>query len=190
MIPAGFTRALDGFEAVAAAVPPECWGDPSPCEGWCAADVVAHVIGGLRAIQARAAGDQGTAGGRDPNVPADQLSVAGADPLRAWQRARADTIAALGPEAFARPVPLAWGSDMSLYEFVERYPLEILVHTWDLAEATGQSAVLDPDLVRAALASARQFAPAGRAAGLIGPEREVSDDADDRARLLALFGRG
>jgi hypothetical protein len=40
---------------------------------------------------------------------------------------------------------------MPLGEFLEQYPMEILVHTWDLAQATGQAAVLDPDLVRDAL---------------------------------------
>ncbi len=47
--------------------------------------------------------------------------------------------------------------------------------------------MLDPDLVRGALET--QFAAAGRAAGLIGPECAVADDADDLARLLAIFGR-
>ena len=86
-------------------------------------------------------------------------------------------------------MPLPWGGDLALREFVERYPLEILVHAWDLAQATGQAAVLDPDLVRDALETARLFAPAGRAAGLIGPERAIPADADDLTRLLALFGR-
>ena len=97
--------------------------------------------------------------------------------------------AVLGPAALARSVPLPWGGEMPLREFVQRYPLEIVVHTWDLAQATGQEAELDPDLVRGALETARQFAAAGRAAGLIGPERAVADDAGDLPRLLAIFGR-
>lgn len=98
-------------------------------------------------------------------------------------------MAVLEPAALARPVQLPWGGEMPLREFVEHYPLEILVHTWDLAQATGQAAVLDPGLVRSALGTARQFAPAGRAAGMIGPECAVADDADDLTRLLAIFGR-
>jgi hypothetical protein len=33
------------------------------------------------------------------------------------------------------------------------------------------------------------MAPRGREAGMVGPEVAVADDADDQARLLALFGR-
>lgn len=98
-------------------------------------------------------------------------------------------MAVLEPAALGRPVPLPWGGVMPLGEFLERYPVEILVHTWDLAQATGQAAVLDPGLVRDALPTARQFAPAGRAAGLVGPEYAVGEDAGDLARLLAVFGR-
>jgi uncharacterized protein (TIGR03086 family) len=97
-------------------------------------------------------------------------------------------MAVLGPAGLARPVPLPWGV-IPLGGFLERYPVEIVVHTWDLAQATGQAAVLDPGLVRDALEPARQFAPMGRAAGLIGPECAVAGDASDLARLLAVFGR-
>jgi uncharacterized protein (TIGR03083 family) len=71
----GFVRALDSFEAVVAGVPPGRWDAPSPCEGWCAADVAGHVIGALRAIEARATGRQ------DADSAADPGSAAGDDPL-------------------------------------------------------------------------------------------------------------
>jgi len=71
-------------------------------------------------------------------------------------------MAVLDPAALARPVPLPWG---------------------------GQTAVLDPGLVRDALGPARQFAPVARMSGLIGPERAVPGDAGDLTRLLAIFGR-
>jgi len=90
--------------------------------------------------------------------------------------------------ALARPVPLPWGQ-MRLGGFLERHPMEFLVHTWDLAKATGQAAGLDPELVRAALGPAREFAPVARISGLVGPEFAVPEDADDLTRLLALLGR-
>ena len=98
-------------------------------------------------------------------------------------------MAALDPVALGRPVPLPWSGSMPLGGFLERYPMEILVLPWDLAQATGQAAALDPDLVRDALDPAREFAPIARMSGLIGPECAVTEDADDLTRLLAIFGR-
>ena len=93
-------------------------------------------------------------------------------------------MAALDPAALARPVPLPAGGQMPLGEFLERYPVEIVVHTWDLAQATGQAAGLDRELVRDALEPARQLAPVFRAFGLVGPEGTVTEDAGDLTRLL------
>jgi uncharacterized protein (TIGR03086 family) len=179
----GFVRALDGFEAVLAGVAPDRWDAPSPCEGWSAADVAGHVIGDLRAVEEFATWRD------ESDSPADPGPAAGDDPLAAWRAARAGMMAVLEPAALARPVPLPWGGQMPLGEFLERYPMEILVHTWDLAQATGQAAGLDPGLVRDALGPARQFAPVARLSGLIGPECAVPGDADDLIRLLAIFGR-
>jgi uncharacterized protein (TIGR03086 family) len=182
VIPDAFVRALAGFESVLAGVAPDRWDAPSPCEDWSAADVAGHVIGNLRGIE-------GYAIGRYEEESANPRSAAGAYPLAAWRAARADMMAALDPAALARLLPFPWGR-MTLGEFVELYaPMEILVHTWDLTQATGQAATLDPGLVRDALGAARQFAPVARLFGIVGPECAVPDDADDLTRLLAICGR-
>lgn len=178
----GFVRALDGFEAVLAGVAPGHWSAPSPCAGWSAADVAGHVIGNLRETEALARGRYTEARAGDPG------SAVGDDPLAAWRVARAGMMAALDPAALARLVPGPWGL-MPLGEILERSAMEFLVHTWDLAQATGQAVVLDPGLVRDALGPARQFAPLARSFGLAGPECAVAEDADDLTMLLAIFGR-
>ena len=76
---------------------------------------------------------------------------------------------------------------MPLSEILEQSPMEFLVHTWDIAQSTGQATVLDPGLVGDALEPARQFAPLARLSGLVGPECAVAEDADDLTRLLAIF---
>jgi uncharacterized protein (TIGR03086 family) len=183
VVPDEFVRALDGFEAVLAKVAPGRWSAPSPCAGWSAADVAGHVVGDLREVEAYATRrDTGDRADDDPG------SAVGDDPLAAWRAARADMMAALDPAALARLVPLPWGQ-VPLGEFLGRYPVEILVHTWDLAQATGQAVMLDPGLVRDALGPARQFALAGRLSGLVGPECAVAEDAGDLTRLLAILGR-
>jgi uncharacterized protein (TIGR03086 family) len=179
----GFTRALDGFEAALAGIAPSRWSSPSPCAAWSAADVAGHVIAGLRGTEVLARGRY-----EDYEEPEHPGSAIGDDPLAAWRLARADMMAALDSSALARLVPGPWGP-MPLGEILERSPMEFLVHTWDLAQATGQAAVLDPGLVRDALQPARQFALLARGSGLIGPECAVPEDADDLTRLLAIFGR-
>lgn len=68
--------------------------------------------------------------------------------------------------------------------------MDILVHTWDLATATGQDATLDVDVVDACIALFLPAMPeAGRAAGIIGPAVDIGDDAPPQHRLLAALGR-
>lgn len=68
--------------------------------------------------------------------------------------------------------------------------LDLLIHTWDLARATGQDDTLDPGLVEALSA---MFVPdipdRGRQIGAIGPAVQVGDDASPQDRLLAAMGR-
>jgi uncharacterized protein (TIGR03086 family) len=182
VIPDVFVRALDGFELVLGGVTPGRWDAPSPCAGWSAADVAGHVVGNLRATEAFATGRD------DGDRDAHPISAVGDDPLAAWRVARADLIAVLDSRALAQTVPSPTGL-MLLGEFLKSCPMEFLVHTWDLAQATGQAAVLDAGLVHDALEPARQFAPVARLVGMIGPERPVAEDADDLTRLLAIFGR-
>lgn len=183
VVPEGFVRALDAFEAVLAAVPADRWLSPSPCEGWAAVDVAGHVTAGLLVVELRAAGRP------LPQDDPDWREVAGADPLASWREVRARMTAELTPAALDRRVPLAMGIEMTVREWIEQYPLELLVHTWDLARATGQTVVLPADLVDAALETAKAMAPRGREAGMLGAEVPVPGDADSQARLLALFGR-
>jgi uncharacterized protein (TIGR03086 family) len=182
VIPDAFVRVLDDFESVLAGVTPGRWDAPSPCPGWSAADVAGHVVGNLQATEAFATGRY------DGDRDAQPVSAIGDDPLATWRVARADLMAVLDSRALAQIVPSPTGL-MTLGEFLKSCPMEFLVHTWDLAQATGQAAVLDAGLVRDALEPARQFAPMARLVSMIGPECPVAQDADDLTRLLAIFGR-
>jgi uncharacterized protein (TIGR03086 family) len=68
--------------------------------------------------------------------------------------------------------------------------MDVLVHTWDLATATGQDPNLDPELVDACVAMFLPDMPErGRAAGIVGPAVDVPDDASPQDRLLGAMGR-
>ncbi|WP_165978631.1 TIGR03086 family metal-binding protein [Actinomadura darangshiensis] len=183
MIPEQFVRALDVFEGVLVAVPADRWLSPSPCEGWAGVDVAGHVIAGLLVVEMRAAGRA------LPENDPDWREVAGDDPPASWREVRARMTGELTPEALDRRILLGIGITVTLRNWLAEYPLELLVHTWDLAQAAGLPIVFDADLVRPALETARRMAQRGRETGMVGPEVAVAGEADDQARLLALFGR-
>jgi uncharacterized protein (TIGR03086 family) len=67
--------------------------------------------------------------------------------------------------------------------------LDIAVHGWDLATATGQDPTLDEELAGAVLGFARQTLTDTTRAPRIGPEIAVAADASTTERLVAFLGR-
>ena len=66
---------------------------------------------------------------------------------------------------------------------------DVVVHTWDLARATGLDDRIDPaDLERIRVA-AESFGDAMRGPNAFGPEVEPPAGADDQQRVLAFLGR-
>lgn len=82
------------------------------------------------------------------------------------------------------------GTEWSGAEATAGTSMDLLVHTWDLATATGQPVDLDPVVVEACV---RMFLPhmpeMGRAAGIVGPAVEVPADASAEQVLLGAMGR-
>jgi uncharacterized protein (TIGR03086 family) len=67
---------------------------------------------------------------------------------------------------------------------------EVLVHSWDLARATGQDFVLDPQLAALVHGLYSSVPLEGmRANGILGPEVRVPADAPIADRMLGLLGR-
>jgi uncharacterized protein (TIGR03086 family) len=68
--------------------------------------------------------------------------------------------------------------------------VDVLVHGWDLARATGQHATLDSHLAEPALEISRNLVSDQlRAAGAFGPEVAASAGASTADRLVAFLGR-
>lgn len=66
---------------------------------------------------------------------------------------------------------------------------DTLIHTWDLARATGQDEALDPDAVAQAIESLFPIDDVIRRPGGFGPKIDPPPDADDQTRLLNFAGR-
>jgi uncharacterized protein (TIGR03086 family) len=67
--------------------------------------------------------------------------------------------------------------------------IDVLIHGWDLAVATGQNTKLDADLVKACLAVVEPQAELLRGSGGFGDHVDVPEGADPQTRLLVLLGR-
>ncbi len=66
---------------------------------------------------------------------------------------------------------------------------DVLIHTWDLARATGQDERLDPQAVSEMYAGMQPMDEMLRGSGQFGPKVAVPDDADEQTKLIAFVGR-
>lgn len=67
--------------------------------------------------------------------------------------------------------------------------LDLLVHGWDIARATGQDETLPAQEVHRVYGDALSLGDNLRLDGVCGPAVEVPDDASEQDRLLGLLGR-
>jgi uncharacterized protein (TIGR03086 family) len=172
------------FEAAAhrgaktmAAVAKEQLTGPTPCDEWSVQHLMDHMAGGPAYLLAAAEG----------RTPAQVKGVTADD-----YRERVDeALAALAdPAVLTRKCASPLGFEWTLAEAAAGTFMDTLVHTWDLAVATGQDSTLDPALVEACVAMFLPDMPErGRAAGLVGPAVPVPTDASDQDRLLGAMGR-
>lgn len=171
-----YRTAVAGFDAVISQVSDDQWTSDAPCDGWTAAHVVGHVIGGMRIV----------AGG---SWDGTDLERAGDDPKASYAAARDAALGNLTDEALAEVKPGPAG-DMALDDMLAMFLTnDILIHTWDLATATGQQVTLDPALVESAHAGLVRAGDFIRAPNIFGPAVEPPAGADAQTKLLCFAGR-
>ena len=184
-----YRRAIIRAKDVVAQVKQEQLDSPTPCAEWNVRTVINHLIGG---IEQTTAGLLGNALKFEPGTAeSSYLSETIAIKLsQAYERESDAVLAAAGqPGALERVVPTRFG-EMPMAQFLMGIALDQLVHTWDLARATGQDATLDPGLVDMAFPVLQPgFAEMGRQGGLIGPEVPVPDGASLQDRMIGYMGR-
>ena len=116
--------------------------------------------------------------------------LAGDDPAAAYAEAAAAALAAAAAGDTLTRVHVTPLGDMPGPALAGFTTLDVLVHGWDLATATGQPADLDGRLAAHVLGFAEQAlaTPESRAAR-IGPAVPVAADAPVTHRLVAFLGR-
>jgi uncharacterized protein (TIGR03086 family) len=170
-------------------VPEDQLDGPTPCPDYCVGDLVDHVGGLALAFTAAATKDTGGDGSQGPSGDAARL---GED----W---RARIPLALAGLAQAWRQPAAWsgmtqagGVDLP-GEIAGLVALdELVLHGWDVAQATGQAYECEPAILEAVYQFVAPLAVPGQEAqreGLFGPVVEVPGAAPLLDRVIGLSGR-
>ncbi len=172
-----FERATAHAAAVMSDVSAGQLDGPTPCADWDVQQLIDHMVGGTDYLLAALAGEPPPA--RVGRTVEDYRH--GLEQLHSGLRA---------PGGLERTCMSPLGFEWPVAHAVAGTFMDALIHTWDLATATGQDASLDPQLVDACIAMFLPDMPErGRASGLVGPAVTVPDDAPPQDRLLAAMGR-
>jgi uncharacterized protein (TIGR03086 family) len=180
-----FARAVSTAATVIEGVRQDQLAGPTPCAEYDVGELLEHVVGVLHRVAAL---------GRDGEVPPGPLGARGIAPdhwLDAWLDAADRCRDAWRDDAtLTRTIRLPW-AEMSGASTLLAYTMEITVHTWDLATATGQAVAWDDEVVDVAFEALVQHLPAAPRGGFV-PFHEVCatpPDASPIDRLVAWSGR-
>lgn len=175
-------KAVENFAQRVQQVSVDQWSQPTPCSEWDVRELVNHVVNEERwvkpLVEGRTIEEVGS------SLDGDLL---GDDPVGATAAAGSEAVGAFDEGVPQKvTVHLSFG-DTPVDEYAMQLVADHLIHGWDLAAATGQNRLLDPELVNAV---ADWFAPQEelwREAGAIGPRSDAG--GDPQSDLLAAYGR-
>jgi uncharacterized protein (TIGR03086 family) len=177
-------EALASTRRYVAGVEPDQWTHPTPCADWNVRALVNHVVVGNLWAAELARGhtidDVGT------RLDGDQL---GPDPLHAYDHsAQAAAVAFEQPGALEAPCAVSYGPIPGSVYAGHRF-IDVLVHGYDIAVATGQNPRLGPHLAEACWGIVEPQLASFRASGMFGPDPDGPVPTDPQRRLIAALGR-
>ena len=183
-----YQKATSGVSKMISGIKQDQISAQTPCSEWKVNDLINHLIGGAGHLKASLAGSSGQAnpgGGSSPSVESD-IAKLGAS----YKALVAEVLQeASKPSTLEAKVPTPAG-EMSGDQFIGILFLDNLVHTWDLAKATGQDTNLDPALTEVCY---NMFVPGlvdmGREHGAFGPVVQVPASASTQDKMLGYMGR-
>lgn len=172
-LPAVHAAALADVHRLVEAVRPDQLDTPTPCPDWDVRSLRGHLVAGNRRFAAAAAGESLMALIGDVASESDGQAYA--------ESARAAIEAWRAPEALAQD---------NATMLMTVHLAESLLHGWDLARATGQTARFSDEALDVVEPFAHQMMPADRPAGMgFGPATEPPADASRLDQLAAFYGR-
>src|SRR5436190_17951896 len=176
---ARYRRIADAFTARVVAVPADAWDNAAPCEGWVARDVVRHLVEWVPSFFFSTW-----------DIAALHIPSVDDDPACAWIALDSTLQMAVTDPAVADAVrETRMGASTFAATLDQIVTPDILIHTWDLARATGLDERLDPAEVHRMAEGMEPLDEMLRTSGHYGPRVPVGADADEQTRLLAFLGR-
>jgi uncharacterized protein (TIGR03086 family) len=183
-LPVVHERALVATRVIVAGVGDDQWSLPTPCAEWNVRELVNHLVtGNLWAAELATGKTIAEVGDR---LDGDAL---GGDPLAAYDASAAAASAAFSaPGAMEAPCAVSYGPVPGEVYAGHRF-IDVLIHGWDLAAATGQDTHLDPELVEACWEVVEPQADLLVGSGMFATGVEAGASADREGSLLAMLGR-
>ncbi len=173
-----YRTVADGFTDRLAGVGPDQWALPTPCTDWNVRQLAAHVIMTQRRVLSMGGGPEAVEVADDADLVAE------------WTAARRAMEEAVHDEARASATVSGASGDQKFEDMVGRLVCaDTLLHTWDLARATGQDETLEPEVAAACLGFLTPMDEAIRRPGGFGPRLACPPGAGVQAELLAFCGR-
>jgi uncharacterized protein (TIGR03086 family) len=177
-------EALDATRTFVHGITPDQWARPTPCAGWDVRTLLNHLVtGNWWAVE--------LGSGRTIDDVGDRLDgdILGDDPAAAYDESVPPAKAIfLAPGALDAPCAVSYGPVPGSVYAGHRF-IDVVVHGWDLAAATGQDATLDPRLVDVCFEVIEPQAEMLLGSGAFGTRAEPAPGDDAQARLLRLLGR-
>lgn len=183
-LPEVHAAALKSTRGLVAGVGGDQWSDPTPCEGWDVRTLVNHIVtGNLWAAELGA--------GKTIEEVGDRLD---GDVLDHYPAGAYDISAELAAAVFRRPGAMEAPCAVSYGPvpgeiYCGHRILDVLIHGWDVAKATGQDTKLPDDLVEACFAIVEPQAELLAGSGMFGTDVAAPEGSDRQTQLLAILGR-
>jgi uncharacterized protein (TIGR03086 family) len=173
-----YNTVADGFAERLEGMTESSWAAPTPCTQWTARDLVVHVVRTQRQVRS-SLGD----------VESEEVDPDG-DLVAEFRSARTSVTDALrDPDKASQTISGMFG-EQPFESLVGRLLCaDTLVHTWDLARATGQDEQLDPAAVAAAGAFLEPIDDAIRRPGGFAAKITPPAGADEQKAFLNFCGR-
>src|SRR5262252_5894162 len=175
-------EALDATGMIVAGIPADRWHVATPCDGWDVRALVNHIVSGnLWAAELAAGGTIEHVGDR---LDGDVL---GPDPVGSYAAsAKAAAAVFREPGALDAPCAVSYGPVPGSVYAGHRF-IDVFIHGWDLAVATGQDTELDPALISACREVVEPQIAAFRGAGAFGAELPARPGASAQDQFLAML---